>query len=111
MWVSTILRPVSTILRPHRRPSGFVPFTGRTSARAIEATYPDDFASFNARLSTPDGFPRPNAARERRWKTDSGRAAFHVSGTLCATGFGERDGRLRLMTILSNDQFNTTLCG
>ncbi len=78
---------------------------------AIEQTYPDDFVPFNARLHTPGGFPRPNAARQRRWKTDCGRAAFHVPDTLCATGFGERDGRLRLMTVRSNDQFNTTVYG
>ena len=78
---------------------------------AIEATYPEQFRDFNARLGTPGGFPRPNPARERRWQTPSGKAEFVVPDTLDASGLGEREGRLRLMTVRSNDQFNTTVYG
>ena len=78
---------------------------------AIEATYPDQFRDFNARLHTPGGFPRPVAARERRWETESGKAEFHVPDVLCATGFEDRPGRYRLLTVRSNDQFNTTVYG
>ncbi|WP_233198676.1 MULTISPECIES: molybdopterin dinucleotide binding domain-containing protein [Luteimonas] len=78
---------------------------------AIEATYPEPFRAFNARLHTPGGFPRPNPAREREWKTDSGKAEFHVPEVLSATGFADAPGRFRLMTIRSNDQFNTTVYG
>lgn len=78
---------------------------------AIEATYPEQFADFNARMLEPGGFPRPNAARERRWKTESGKAEFHVPPVLTATGFEDTAGRLRLMTLRSNDQFNTTIYG
>ena len=78
---------------------------------AIEATYPDQFRDFNARLHTPGGFPRPVAARERRWETGSGKAEFHVPDVLCATGFEDRAGRFRLLTVRSNDQFNTTVYG
>ena len=78
---------------------------------AIEATYPEQFRDFNARLRTPGGFPRPVAARERRWQTPSGKAEFVVPATLDASGLGDREGRLRLMTVRSNDQFNTTVYG
>ncbi len=78
---------------------------------AIEATYPDTFRDFNARLHTPGGFPRPVAAREREWDTPSGKAEFHVPGRLSATGFEDVEGRFRLLTIRSNDQFNTTVYG
>ncbi|MBD9367244.1 FdhF/YdeP family oxidoreductase [Xanthomonas sp. XNM01] len=78
---------------------------------AIEATYPDQFRDFNARLKTPGGFPRPVAARERRWETDSGKAGFMVPTTLDASGIDEAPERLRLVTVRSNDQFNTTIYG
>ncbi len=78
---------------------------------AIAATFPDIFHDFNLRLDTPGGFPRPIAARERKWKTANGKANFIVPTTLevdadMATG-GE--GVLRLTTIRSDDQFNTTI--
>ena len=78
---------------------------------AIEATYPEMFAEFNRRLWTPGGFWKGNAAAHREWKTESGRAEFNVPHALNATGFDEADGRFRLMTMRSNDQFNTTIYG
>jgi len=78
---------------------------------AIEATYPDDFREFNARMRTPGGFPRIIAARERRWETPNGKAEFHVPATLDAAGFEDVRGRFRLITLRSNDQFNTTIYG
>ncbi|WP_448502671.1 FdhF/YdeP family oxidoreductase [Sphingomonas sp.] len=78
---------------------------------AIEATYPDFFAGYNARLKTPGGFWKGNKAAERVWDTDSGKAEFLVPESLSATGFDDADGRFRLMTLRSNDQFNTTIYG
>src|SRR5690606_64961 len=78
---------------------------------AIEATYPDDFREFNARMRTPGGFPRIIAARERRWETPNGKAEFHAPATLDAAGFEDVRGRFRLITLRSNDQFNTTIYG
>lgn len=71
----------------------------------IERVVPG-FANFNERAEA--GFYLPNAAREGRFETDSGRARFTVhpipqqrAGT----------GELLLMTIRSHDQFNTTVYG
>jgi molybdopterin-dependent oxidoreductase alpha subunit len=77
----------------------------------IEKTYPDMFHEFNARMWTPGGFYRGNPARERIWKTESGKAEFTTPLHLSAAGFDERPGRYRLMTMRSNDQFNTTIYG
>lgn len=78
---------------------------------AIEATYPAVFKDFNARLFTPGGFWKGNKASERIWMTPSGKAEFHTPAGLSATGFNDADGRYRLMTLRSNDQFNTTIYG
>jgi molybdopterin-dependent oxidoreductase alpha subunit len=77
----------------------------------IEETYPDEFHDFNARMFTPGGFYRGNSARERIWKTESGRAEFSVPPALSAAGFDDAPGRYRLITLRSNDQFNTTIYG
>ncbi|MBS0432967.1 MAG: FdhF/YdeP family oxidoreductase [Proteobacteria bacterium] len=78
---------------------------------AIEATYPEQFRDFNRRMWQPGGFHRPNSARERVWKTDTGKANFIVPPSLTATGFEDAPDRFRLMTMRSNDQFNTTVYG
>ncbi|MDO6585324.1 FdhF/YdeP family oxidoreductase [Salipiger sp. 1_MG-2023] len=76
----------------------------------IEATFPDDFAQFNQRLMQPGGFYRGNPARERIWKTDSGKAQFTAPTTLSALGQAPGAG-MTLITLRSNDQFNTTIYG
>ena len=78
---------------------------------AIEQTYPDQFRDFNRRMWQPGGFHRPNSARERIWKTASGKAELIPPPALVATGFDDAPGRFRLMTLRSNDQFNTTIYG
>jgi molybdopterin-dependent oxidoreductase alpha subunit len=77
----------------------------------IEETYPEEFRAFNDRVFTPGGFYKGNSARERIWKTESGRAEFTVPKGLSAAGFEDRPGRYRLITLRSNDQFNTTIYG
>jgi molybdopterin-dependent oxidoreductase alpha subunit len=77
----------------------------------IERTYPEEFRDFNKRMFTPGGFYRGNSARERVWKTESGKAQFTVPEMLSATGFDDSEGRYRLITLRSNDQFNTTIYG
>jgi len=80
---------------------------------AIEETYPDDFRDFNDRMWQPGGFPRPVAARDRQWKTKTGKANFIVPRSLEeALGLAEESRDiLKLMTVRSNDQFNTTVYG
>ncbi|MGZ3217020.1 FdhF/YdeP family oxidoreductase [Paracoccus sp. T5] len=77
----------------------------------IEAVYPDDFRDFEGRMNQPGGFYRGNPAREREWKTETGKAQFTVPADLDATGLGETPGIYRLVTLRSNDQFNTTVYG
>ncbi len=77
----------------------------------IEATYPNDFKGMNARMNQPGGFWRGNPAHERIWKTESGKAEFTVPGKLNALDFDDAPGRFRLLTMRSNDQFNTTIYG
>jgi molybdopterin-dependent oxidoreductase alpha subunit len=77
----------------------------------IEATYPDKFSDFNGRLFTPGGFHRGNSARERKWETESGKAQFTAPGTLSALGAPPEGEEVTLITLRSNDQFNTTIYG
>ena len=77
----------------------------------IQATYPDEFADFNERVFTPGGFYRGNPAREGIWKTESKKAQFTVPKTITAWGAEDAPGRYRLITMHSNDQFNTTTYG
>ena len=80
---------------------------------AIEATYPDRFPDFNRRFGQPGGFHRAIAARERIWDTPTGRANFVVPPSTHEDADMPEDRRdvLRMMTLRSNDQFNTTIYG
>jgi molybdopterin-dependent oxidoreductase alpha subunit len=77
----------------------------------IAKTYPDIFHDFNERMWQPGGFHRPLPARERVWKTKSGKAGFLAPESL------QEDpdlpettpDALRLMTLRSDSQFNTTI--
>lgn len=78
----------------------------------VAATFPDDFADFNARMFDPGGFYRGNPARNREWKTESGKAQFTTPTTLSALGeTPSGDDAMTLITLRSNDQFNTTIYG
>ena len=79
--------------------------------KLIEQTYPEEFQDFEERMFTPGGFYRGNSARERVWKTESGKAEFTVPRSLSGTAIADAPGRLRLVTLRSNDQFNTTIYG
>lgn len=72
----------------------------------IEHVLPDLFGDFNERIEQPGGFYLGNAARDRDWKTATGRARFLPSPVPDLT---LPDGQLRLMTMRSHDQFNTTI--
>ena len=77
----------------------------------IEETYPDQFRGFNARMFDKGGFYRGNKARERIWETDSGKAGFTTPTVMSALGVGDAPGRYHLITMRSNEQFNTTIYG
>ena len=73
----------------------------------IESVLPG-FENFNERLKHPGGFYLGNAARERKWNTSTGKANF-ITAPLPILSM--KPGRLRLMTIRSHDQYNTTIYG
>ena len=77
----------------------------------IAETYAEEFHDFNARMFEPGGFYRGNPAHERIWKTDSGKAEFTDPTVMSALGIGTAPGRFHLITMRSNDQFNTTIYG
>ncbi|HET6613339.1 MAG TPA: FdhF/YdeP family oxidoreductase [Kofleriaceae bacterium] len=63
---------------------------------------------YTERVREPGGFRLRNAARERDFSTVGGRAKFSV----CALpDLSLLPGRLRLMTMRSHDQYNTTIYG
>jgi len=76
----------------------------------IEAVFPD-FADFNQRIRKPGGFRLPLPATERVWKTASGKAEFLIFDGLEEDPEGQGPGVLRLTTIRSHDQYNTTIYG
>jgi molybdopterin-dependent oxidoreductase alpha subunit len=82
---------------------------------AIAATWPDIFHDMNQRMWQRGGFHRPLAACERRWNTESGKAMFITPRGLDedddVSFSAEHRDVLQLMTIRSNDQFNTTIYG
>lgn len=73
----------------------------------IEAVVPG-FDDFNARVRRPGGFYLPNAAKERVWKTASGKADFSAAPL---DALRAAPGRFLLQTLRSHDQFNTTVYG
>jgi molybdopterin-dependent oxidoreductase alpha subunit len=77
----------------------------------IAQTFPETHADMDGRMNQPGGFYRGNPARKRIWKTKSGKAEFTAPTTLDATDLDKREGRFRLITLRSNDQFNTTIYG
>ena len=74
---------------------------------AIEAVIPG-FERYNERVAQPGGFALPNGARERKFKTPSGKAQFTLND-VPSVEIG--DDELMMMTIRTHDQFNTTIYG
>ncbi|WP_156387705.1 FdhF/YdeP family oxidoreductase [Methylobacterium sp. Leaf399] len=80
---------------------------------AIEATYPDVFKDLEGRMFDPGGLRKPVPARARQWETPTGKATFVVPEGLDENpDMPKRHADvLDLMTLRSNDQFNTTVYG
>jgi molybdopterin-dependent oxidoreductase alpha subunit len=66
------------------------------------------FTSFNERVRDPNGFQLPNTARDGSFANVGGRARFTVSPL---PDLSLPPGRLRMMTMRSHDQYNTTIYG
>ena len=77
----------------------------------IEAVFPHLFADFNKRIRVPGGFHLTNPPRERRWNTPTGRANFIVFEGVDENPPASDPAMLRLATLRSHDQYNTTIYG
>jgi len=67
------------------------------------------FEDFNARVRAPGGFHLAHPARERRFGTPDGKASFHVHAL--GDAIAGDPSLLRLTTMRSHDQYNTTIYG
>ena len=76
----------------------------------IEAVLPD-FHDYNDRIREPGGFRLSLPPTERRWTTPTGKAAFLVARGLEEDPHGSDPAVLKLTTLRSHDQYNTTIYG
>lgn len=76
----------------------------------IEAVYPE-FKDYNARIRHPGGFRLPLGPTERVWHTPSGKAEFIPFAGLDEDAAVADPGVLKLTTVRSHDQYNTTVYG
>lgn len=76
----------------------------------IEQVYPD-FRGYNERILKPGGFRLSLPPTERIWKTPSGRAEFLPFTGLTEDPAKGAPGSLKLTTLRSHDQYNTTIYG
>lgn len=74
----------------------------------IEKTIPG-FENYNQRIRVPGGFRLPLPPTERIWPTPSGKAEFYVYTGVDEDWVVEGSDVLRLMTLRSHDQYNTTI--
>src|SRR5690606_8756191 len=75
----------------------------------IESVFPI-FADFNERIRVPGGFWLENPATHRRWNTPDGKAHFLLAPGLDG-GSPPAASLLKLATVRSHDQYNTTIYG
>ncbi|MFD2236479.1 FdhF/YdeP family oxidoreductase [Aureimonas populi] len=79
----------------------------------IERAYPQHFKDFNKRFQKPGGFRRDIKASYRVWETENKKANFIVPDGFDTNPNVNKEGEnvFELMTMRSNDQFNTTIYG
>ncbi|RYI33502.1 MAG: FdhF/YdeP family oxidoreductase [Acetobacteraceae bacterium] len=75
----------------------------------IADVYPELYAGFNERIRAPHGFHLDVAPRRRVWNTPGGKANFLVMPGLEVNAVVADTAMLRLATVRSHDQFNTTI--
>jgi formate dehydrogenase major subunit len=76
---------------------------------AIAQVYPEIYADFSRRIEGPKGFHLDIPPRRRVWPTANGKANFLVLEGLTANAPVADPAMLRLATVRSHDQFNTTI--
>lgn len=76
----------------------------------IEDVFPE-FQDFNIRIRVPGGFRLPLPPTERVWKTASGKAEFLLFDGVNEDPVEQDPAILRLTTLRSHDQYNTTIYG
>ncbi|AHG64963.1 FdhF/YdeP family oxidoreductase [Advenella mimigardefordensis] len=74
----------------------------------IEKTIPG-FDDYNKRIRIPGGFRMPLPPTERKWPTETGKAMFSVFKGVSEDVKIQADDVLRLITLRSHDQYNTTV--
>jgi formate dehydrogenase major subunit len=75
----------------------------------IEEVFPQLFAGFNERIRRPGGFHLTTPPRQRVWETATGRANFLVFPGVEEDRPVSDPAMLRLATLRSHDQYNTTI--
>ncbi len=75
----------------------------------ISEVYPAIYADFNARIAEPSGFYLDVPPRRRVWPTPNGKANFLLFDGLDVNDPVADPAMLRLATVRSHDQFNTTI--
>src|SRR5258707_15444718 len=75
----------------------------------IEEVFPDLFKDFNSKIRKPGGFRLANGASERVWRTSTGKARCIVFRGVDEDPPVPHPEMLRLATIRSHDQYNTTI--
>ncbi len=75
----------------------------------IAEVYPDIFSRFSARIADPEGFHLDVPPRRRVWPTPNGKANFLLFTGLAVNAPVSDPAMLRLATVRSHDQFNTTV--
>lgn len=75
----------------------------------IAEVFPDIYSGFHDRIANPDGFHLDVPPRRRVWPTPNGKANFLLLEGLAANAPVNDPAMLRLATVRSHDQFNTTI--
>lgn len=75
----------------------------------IAAVYPAIYGGFSERIKAPTGFHLDIPPRRRVWATPNGKANFLILPGLHANAPVADPAMLRLATVRSHDQFNTTV--
>ena len=75
----------------------------------IAEIYPDIYTGFSERIKNPKGFHLDIPPRRRVWPTENGKANFLPLPGLEVNDVVDDPAMLRLATVRSHDQFNTTI--